>query len=303
MPVEDIRKFWERTGAALAEVQLNAVVEPVEQSDVFTVEGRIKSRAIHSVVMSSFEGSRIRAWYTLPAGDPPTRGWPAIMEVPGYSGIMPLPLHLVQYGYATLSLYPRSQGESLKEWEIEDGTRLGYNVTDRESYYYRGAYMDCVRGMDFLHSRPEIDTGRIGVWGFSQGGGLSLATAALDQRVSACVAGVPWLCNFPVAAEITIGPYVELHDFMKEQPGKRDAALATLAYFDQVNLADAISCPTLIASAIVDEVHPLRTVMPVFERIPAMKSIVIYPEIGEVDHGYRHDFTVHAKAWMDRYLR
>ena len=126
------------------------MVEPVEQSDVFTMEGRIKTRTIYRVIMSSFEGRRIRAWYTIPSGQPPARGWPAIMEVPGYGGILTLPLHLVQYGYATLSLYPRSQGESLQEWQIEHGTRLIYHVTDRERYYYRGAYMDCVRGIDFL---------------------------------------------------------------------------------------------------------------------------------------------------------
>ena len=123
MPVEEIRKFWEQTRAALDEVEMDAVVEPLEQSDVFTMEGLIKSRTIHRVIMTSFEGKRIRAWYTVPTGQPPSRGWPAIMEVPGYGGTMPIPVHLVQYGYATLSLYPRSQGESLKEWEIEYGTR------------------------------------------------------------------------------------------------------------------------------------------------------------------------------------
>jgi cephalosporin-C deacetylase len=300
MPAEDIRKFWEQTRAALAEVKMDATVEPVEQSDVYTMEGRIKTRSIHRVIVSSFEGRRIRAWYTLPSGQPPARGWPAIMEVPGYGGILPLPLHLVQYGYATLSLYPRSQGESLQEWEIEHATRLVYHVTDRERYYYRGAYMDCVRGIDFLHSRAEIDTGRIGVWGFSQGGGLSLATAALDHRVSAAVAGVPWLCNFPVAAGITTAPYVELHDYLQQHPAERDQALATLTYFDQLTLAEMIACPTLVGSAITDDVHPLRTVMPVFEKIPALKSLIVYPDL---DHEYRTDFTVHGKAWMDRYLR
>jgi len=297
---EEIRKFWEQTRAALAEVKMEATVEPVEQSDVFTMEGGVKTRTIFRVIMSSFEGRRIRAWYTVPTGQPPSRGWPAIMEVPGYGGILPLPVHLVQYGYVTLSLYPRSQGESLKEWQIESGTRLVYHVTDRERYYYRGAYMDCVRGVDFLHSRPEIDTSRIGVWGFSQGGGLSLATAALDHRVSAAVAGVPWLCNFPVAAEITTAPYVELRNYVAQHPEDRDRALATLAYFDQLNLAEAIACPTLIGSAINDEVHPLRTVMPVFEKIRSLKSIIVYPDL---EHEYRTDFTTHGKAWMDRYLR
>ncbi|MCH8832002.1 MAG: acetylxylan esterase [Chloroflexi bacterium] len=44
--------------------------------------------------------------------------------------------------------------------------------------------MDCVRGIDFLNSRSEIDSSRIGVWGFSQGGGLTLGIATLDRRMS-----------------------------------------------------------------------------------------------------------------------
>ena len=49
--------------------------------------------------------------------------------------------------------------------------------------------------------------------------------------------------------------------------------------------------PTLIASVITTEVHPLWTVMLVFEKIPALMSIIVYP-----DHEYRTEFTVHGKA-------
>ncbi len=61
MPAAEIKEFWERTRASLAEVDTNATVESVEQSDEFTMEGRIKTRTIYRVVMSSFEGRRIRA--------------------------------------------------------------------------------------------------------------------------------------------------------------------------------------------------------------------------------------------------
>src|SRR5262249_56721140 len=115
--------------------------------------------------------------------------------------------------------------------------------------------VECVRGVDFLCSRPEIDTSRIGVWGFSQGGGLSLATAALDRRISAAVAGVPWLCNFPVAAEVTSAPYVELHDYLAQHPEQRDQAMATLASFAQLNLAQEIPWPPPLASPLTDEHH------------------------------------------------
>jgi len=30
---------------------------------------------------------------------------------------------------------PRGSGKGLKEWQIEHGTRVVYNVTDRERYY------------------------------------------------------------------------------------------------------------------------------------------------------------------------
>jgi len=297
---DEIRAFWAKTRPELDSVPIDASLEPVETSDPFAMEGAIKTRSVSRVIMSSFEGRRIRAWYTLPSGQPPAHGWPAIMEVPGYGGTLPIPYHLVQYGYATLSLFPRGQGESAKEWQLDHDTKLTYNLTDRDTYYYRGAYMDCVRGVDFNASCPEVDSTRIGVWGFSQGGGLSLATAALDNRIAACVAGVPFLCSFPLAVEGTTPPYLELHDYIAAHNERRDQVLGTLSYYDQASLASEIACPTLIASAITDQVHPLRTVMPVFEKIRSKKSIVVYPDL---EHEYRTDFTDHAKAWMDRYLR
>ena len=92
----------------------------------------------------------------------------------------------------------------------------------------------------------------------------------------------------------------ELHDYLKENPGQRDIIMANLTYYDQLNLADAITCPTLIGGSLTDEVHPMSTVMPVFQQIQAMKSIVVYPDL---DHEYRTDFTLQGKAWMERYLR
>ena len=292
MPSDDIRSFWDRTLAALAEVEMNATLEEVESTD--------RSMTTYRVMMSSFEGRRIRAWYSVPSGEPPARGWPAILVVPGYGGNLPPQVHLTRFGFAALALHPRGQGESLAEWEIEFGTKLTYYVTDRERYYYRGAYMDCVRGVDFLASRPEVDTSRMGVWGSSQGGGLTFATGALDRRMAAAVAQIPWLCNFPIAVDITAAPYVELHDYLAEHPEERGAVLETLAYFDTLNLADAITCPTLMGVAMIDEGHPLRTNMPVWEKIPVVKSVVVYPD---VLHGYSADFSRHTLAWFDRYLR
>ncbi|MBM3222793.1 MAG: acetylxylan esterase, partial [Candidatus Tectomicrobia bacterium] len=184
-------------------------------------------------------------------------------------------------------------------WALEHSTKLTYHVTDKERFYYRGAYMDCVRGLDFLASRPEIDASRLGMWSRSQGGGLTLATAALDQRLRVAIAEEPFLCNYPVAITVTSRPYVELHDYVATHPAERQAILDTLAYFDPLHLVPAIRCPTLVNIGMCDAVCPAATILPVFERITAPKALHVYPDL---THTPCTDFNAHAMHWLCRYL-
>ncbi len=64
---EEIRKFWAQTRAALAAVDMDAKLEPADLDDPLIREGRIKTRTVSCVVMSSLEGRRIRAWYARPS--------------------------------------------------------------------------------------------------------------------------------------------------------------------------------------------------------------------------------------------
>ena len=53
MPTQKIKNFWEKTRAELDEVEMNASVEKVEDADVFTMEGGVKTRTIYRIIMSS----------------------------------------------------------------------------------------------------------------------------------------------------------------------------------------------------------------------------------------------------------
>jgi len=289
---KDLTQFWKRTLDEMGRTGLNALLEEADQQS-----GR--EFITYSVALDSFQGCRLRAWYSVPKDPPPGGKFPAVLVVPGYGGGKPIPTHLLLGGFAVLTLFPRGQGESRKEWELESGTKLTYYVTDKERFYYRGAYADCVRGLDFLCSRREVDGTRLGMWSRSQGGGLTLAAASLDPRLRVAIAEEPFLCNFPVAVEITTNPYRELHDYLGQHPGQRQAVLDTLAYFDPLNLAESIRCPTLMDVGMKDETCPYRTVMPVFERIPGPKAIHVYPELA---HSPCTDFNAHAMSWLRRYL-
>ena len=287
----DLREFWEGTRADLDKIPMQPELSPAPEQSAREFDTQC-------VTLTSFGGIKLRGWYSVPKDNP--RGkCPAILAVPGYSGSKQIPTHLVAQGYAVLTLFPRSQGESKAEWQIESGTYLTYHITDRDRYFYRGAYMDCVRGIDFLVSRPEIDAARIGMWSRSQGGGLTLATTSLDGRIKAGVAEEPFLCNYPLSIEVKTRPYAELGEYLEAHPEQKETVLETLAYFDPLNLVEMISRPTLVNIGMEDDVCPYHTIVPVFERIKSQKALMTYPDLG---HSSCTDFNNQAKNWLDLYL-
>ena len=292
MKPNDLSQFWTGTIAELARTDINARTSDAPEQSAREYDTR-------QVVMDSFEGRRIRAWYSVPKDAPPGRKLPGVLAVPGYGGLKEIPTQVVLHGFAVLTLHPRGQGESIPEWQLEHGTKLTYHLEDKDKYYYRGAYMDCLRGLDFLSSQQGVDPDRLGMWSRSQGGGFTLATAALDSRLKAAVAEEPFLCNYPVSADLASSPYCELRDYLGKHPEQRETALSTLAYFDCLNLADRITCPTLVDIGMADEVCPYQTIMPVFEQIPGPKALHIYPDLG---HSPCTDFNAHALNWLRRYL-
>jgi len=288
----DLSRFWEGTIEQLKKTEMRASVdESPEQCG--------REFKTYQVAMDSFQGRRIRAWYSVPNDPPPNGQFPAVLAVPGYGGTKPIPTHLVLNGFIVLTLYPRGQGESIKEWQLEYGTKLTYHLEDKDEFYYRGAYMDCIRGLDFLGSHPEVDPQRLGMWSRSQGGGFTLATASLDSRLKVAVAEEPFLCNYPVSVDITSSPYCELRDYLAQHPEQRSQALETLSYFDCLNLVDRIECPTLVDIGMKDETCPYETIIPAFDRISGPKALHVYPEL---THSPSTDFNAHAMSWLRRYL-
>ena len=104
--------------------------------------------------------------------------------------------------------------------------------------------------------------------GSSQGGGLVITTAAMRPEVRAAAAGVPYLCGFMDAVELThTYPYEEINDYLRLHPERRAEVADTLAYFDGINFADRISCPIIVNIGLQDNVCPPATGYALFRRI------------------------------------
>jgi cephalosporin-C deacetylase len=170
-------------------------------------------------------------------------------------------------------------------------------ITDPSVYYYRRVYADAVRAVDFLRTVDEVDAQAIAVTGRSQGGGLSLAVAALADGVRAVMPDVPFLCDFPRGTQIAMkNPYLEIVRYLAVHRDHDDAALATLAYFDGAVLARRASAPALFSVALMDEICPPSTVYAAYNAYGGAKEIVTYPyndhEGGEAFH------QVRQAAWL-----
>ena len=154
-----------------------------------------------------------------------------------------------------------------------------------------------MRAVEFMGTVDEVDAGAVVVTGASQGGGLSLAVAALAEGVRAVMADVPFLCDFRRSSQVAMtNPYLEIARYLASHRDHEDAAFATLSYFDGAVLARRASAPALFSVALMDETCPPSTVYAAYNAYGGAKEIVTYPyndhEGGEAFHKARQ------AAWL-----
>jgi cephalosporin-C deacetylase len=180
-------------------------------------------------------------------------------------------------GYAALSVAPRGKLRSNGQFNPGYPGLLTHNITDRNTYGYRGFYVDAIRAIDFLLGRPEVEGGRIGVTGSSQGGALTIVTAAMRSEVRCAAAGAPYLCGFMDSVRLTHSyPYEEINDYLRLYPEREAQIRETLNYFDIINFAPSIQCPTIVSIGLQDDVCPPETGYALFREIGSANK-KLYP--------------------------
>jgi cephalosporin-C deacetylase len=131
----------------------------------------------------------------------------------------------------------------------------------------------------------EVDPARVGAMGGSQGGGLTLACAALEPRVKRAAPMFPFLCDYKRVWEMDLAKkaYEELARFFRQfDPNheREDEYFARLGYIDVQNIAKRIKAEVLIAVGLMDDVCPPSTQFAAYNKIKSKKNMVIYPDFG-----------------------
>lgn len=264
----DFKKFWDKNLKELAKVapEYKLTLQPEYSKldyDVYLVE------------MKSFGGELISGYYAKPKRE---GKFPVIVEYMGY-GSSPYPPNQTWDGFAYFVLSIR--GQALNKPTNKYGTWITYGLDKKEDYYYRGAFLDVVRALDFVCSRPEIDADKIAVRGGSQGGALSFAAASLDKRVKVAAPNIPFLSDYRDYFAIAPWPKSDFDTYMKEHPEANwDDVYKLMTYFDIKNLAQWITCPLFMGIGVQDNVCPPHINFAAYNQVRSDKSWIAFPEYG-----------------------
>jgi cephalosporin-C deacetylase len=292
----DFDEFWAKIMAEAAAIPLNPTLERVPLRCTDEVD-------VYEIHYDSLDHLRIAGWYCVPKESYLKPPYPGLLLVPGYISEPTLPKSWAKMGYAAVGVAPRGKLRSNSHYNPGYPGLLLDNIVDRNTYAYRGFYVDACRAVDFLQSRPEVDTSRIGVHGSSQGGALTIVTSALRSDAITCgAAGAPYLCGFMDAASLTHSyPYEEIDEYLRLYPEREPLVRATLAYFDGVNFAPLIRCPMLVYIGLEDDVCPPETGYAVYNAMSCPKRLDAAPRCAHDAGSYWEMAKV--EAFLAEHLR
>ena len=287
----DFDPFWEQVLEELEDVPLDPELTPDPLRSTPTAK-------VYRVHYSSLGGLRIAGWYCVPArGSGP---FPALVQFPGYKGEAGLPRAWAERGVAILSVAVRGKLGSHEQFNPGYPGLLISGIESPTTYGYRGVICDCVRGVDFLQGRPEVDGERIFAHGESQGGGLTLITAALRPDIAGGVAGCPFLCGYADAIRLArTYPYNEINCYVRAHAHMKDQVLTTLSYFDGVNFAGRVRSPMAVGIPLEDAICPPETQYAAYRNLAGPKEVWLIPGAG---HGATVEYLEMEGGWLEKHM-
>ena len=152
--------------------------------------------------------------------------------------------------------------------------------------YYRNAFLDTAQLAKIVMDFPYVDENRVGAYGGSQGGGLTLACAALEPRIKKAVASFPFLSDYKRVWDMDLdkNAYNDLRLFFRQRDPRHeheDEYFTKLGYADVQYLAPRIKAELVMFTGLIDEICPPSTQFAAYNKMTCPKKMYIYP-----DHGH-----------------
>lgn len=158
-------------------------------------------------------------------------------------------------------------------------------------------FWDDIRSVDYLLTRPEVDSDRIGCVGLSVGGLRSCHLAALDERIKASVV-VGWMTSFPS----------QLKRHVRNTIGHTKVVPGLYRHLDYPDVASlAIPTPMLVINGSKDGLFTTEGVSAAFEKLTACYRKAGMPErcrvrLYDAPHEFNLEMQAEAWEWLKRWV-
>jgi len=284
----DFDAFWER---GLAEMR---ATDP--QIELVPAHFQTTYADCFHLYFTGVGGARLHAKFVRPKQQ--TQPGPALLMFHGYSMNAGEWLDKLAYaaaGFTVAALDCRGQGGQSQDlggatgWTLHGHIVRGLDDAP-EMLSFRQIFLDTAQLAAIVMAMPQVDETRVGATGASQGGGLTLACAALEPRVRRAAPIYPFLCDYQRVWEMDLdeGAYEELKSYFRrfDPRHEREAAIFTqLGYVDVQHLAPRIRAEVRLAVGLRDKICPPSTQFAAYNKISAPKSLDLYPEFAH-EHLY-----------------
>jgi cephalosporin-C deacetylase len=284
---DDFEQYWQEALAEMKsvdpEIEINASAFQTEFAECY------------DLYFTGVDDARIHVKYIKPKNIKTKQ--PAVIEFHGYGCKIEDWSDKLQFaarGYSYFGMDCRGQnaGYSEDRGGVKGNTRNGHIIRgladDAEKLYYRNVFLDAAQLAGIVMEMDNIDQKRVGVFGYSQGGALTVACAALEPRIKKAAPVYPFLSDYRRVSQLDIdaSAYAEIKDFFRKYDPlhiKEKEIYRKLSYIDIQNLADRIKAEVLMTTAVADPVCPPSTQFAVYNKITSKKEMLIYPDYGHED--------------------
>ena len=279
----DFDAFWDHGLAEVQALDPNVELIPADFQTPFA--------DCYHMYFTGTGGARVHAKLLRPKqSDGPH---PAVLMFHGYSGNAgdwSEKLGYVAMGYTVAALDCRGQGGlSEDKGGVTGWTLRGHIVRglgdDPEKMLFRHIFLDTALLARIVMEMDDVDATRVAATGGSQGGGLTLACAALTPEIKLAAPVFPFLCDYRRVWDLELAKdaYAELEEwFRRFDPlhEREDAVFTQLGYVDVQHLAPRIRGQVVMTVGLNDRICPPSTQFAAYNKIPSTKSLRIYPDFG-----------------------
>lgn len=285
---DDFERYWDETVADMQSRATDWRLEPAE----FSAPGV----RCDYLWFNGIGGALIRCKFLRPRQI--TKKIPAVCLFHGYSGhsgdwVSKLPYALE--GFAVLAVETRGQmGFSEDNLSVKGFTWLHHYLRgllddDPRNLYCRHVFTDAAQAATILLGMDFVDERRVYASGFSQGGDLAVACAALEPRVSRIAFGGIAAADWAYYVKNLSGSYASaalappLRTYFTQRDPYRateTAVIQRLSYVDLLNLAPRVKATVLNFIGLQDPVCPAQGQFALYNRIESPKEVMAAPDFG-----------------------